>query len=137
MRPRRAEVYRNIKQYPSATQTPYICVVRVDAPIYFANVDWVRDRIRKYAARSNGDEKLGPVRYVVLDMAPISYVDSTGACLCTTVTRLLRSRWTHNPAVPCQHSFAGCGSERLSWRRSTGSSQLHIWHALACSCFGC
>jgi MFS superfamily sulfate permease-like transporter len=74
-----AEVWRNIKQYPSAHQHKQICVVRVDAPIYFANVDWVRSRITKYAERSSEDKSLEPVRFVVLDLAPVPFIDATGA----------------------------------------------------------
>ena len=76
-----AGVYRNIKQYPNATTSRHICVVRADAPLYFANADHITTRIRKYAYRMHGDDKLGPTRFVVLDMAPMSYIDATGALL--------------------------------------------------------
>ena len=76
---RRAEVYRNIKQYPAARQHPHICVMRMDAPIYFANVEWIRGRIQKYKERADGDPKLGPIYFIILDMAPVPFVDSTGA----------------------------------------------------------
>lgn len=36
---------------PQAQATPGIMVCRIDAPIYFANIQFVRDRLRKYAAR--------------------------------------------------------------------------------------
>jgi MFS superfamily sulfate permease-like transporter len=39
---------RNIKQYPGAEQTPGVLVVRLDAPIYFANVQWFQDKIADY-----------------------------------------------------------------------------------------
>lgn len=74
-------MYRNIKQYPSAIQDQHVAVVRVDAPIYFANVEWVRGRIDKYTERQNEDAALGPVHFIVLDMAPVPFVDSTGVCL--------------------------------------------------------
>lgn len=52
---------------------------RIDAPIYFANVEWIRGRINKYRMRANRDPALGPVFFVILDMAPVPFVDSTGA----------------------------------------------------------
>jgi MFS superfamily sulfate permease-like transporter len=82
-------VWRNIEQYPMASQQPHICVVRIDSPIYFANAEWALNRVQKYASAQHGDDKLGPVRFVILDMAPISYVDATGARPLTFPLQLL------------------------------------------------
>lgn len=40
---------------------------RIDAPIYFANVEWIRGRVDKYRKRANADEALGPIHYVRLE----------------------------------------------------------------------
>ena len=40
-------VYRSAKQYPEAQAVPGVLVFRVEAPIYFANVDAVKDKLRK------------------------------------------------------------------------------------------
>jgi len=37
-------VYRNILQYPEAFTYNGIVVVRIDAPIYFANISYIKDR---------------------------------------------------------------------------------------------
>lgn len=42
-------VYRNIEQYPEAYIYTGIVVVRIDAPIYFANVSYIKDRWELYA----------------------------------------------------------------------------------------
>jgi MFS superfamily sulfate permease-like transporter len=73
-----AVVFRDIKQYPGAILVPHVCVVKVDAPIYFANVDWVGERVNKYVERYNNHKELGPVHYVVLDMTPVAFIDTTG-----------------------------------------------------------
>ena len=39
--------YRNIKNYPQAERYDGIVVVRIDAPIYFANTQNIRDKVRK------------------------------------------------------------------------------------------
>lgn len=72
------DVYRNKKQYPSAKQHPHLCIVRIDAPIYFANVEWIRGRVDKYRMRAERDPALSPVYFVILDMSPVPFVDSTG-----------------------------------------------------------
>lgn len=37
-------VYRNVKQYPEAYTYNGIVIVRIDAPIYFANISYIKDR---------------------------------------------------------------------------------------------
>lgn len=37
-------VYRNIQQYPEAYTYNGIVIVRIDAPIYFANTSYIKDR---------------------------------------------------------------------------------------------
>lgn len=37
-------VYRSVQQYPDASLTPGIVVIRVDAAIYFSNSNYIRER---------------------------------------------------------------------------------------------
>jgi MFS superfamily sulfate permease-like transporter len=37
-------------QYPSAEMVPGVVVVRLDAPIYFANIQWMEDKLVAYEA---------------------------------------------------------------------------------------
>lgn len=41
-------VYRDAKQYPEACSVPGVLIFRVEAPIYFANVEFVKEKLRKY-----------------------------------------------------------------------------------------
>lgn len=72
-------VYRNVKQYPGTERYDGIVMVRIDAPIYFANVQNVRDKIRKYrlAAAAELAERGGDVKYILLEMAPVSHIDTS------------------------------------------------------------
>jgi MFS superfamily sulfate permease-like transporter len=36
-------VYRNIKQYPESYRYPGIVLIRIDAPMYFANISFIKD----------------------------------------------------------------------------------------------
>eukprot|EP00898_Chlorokybus_atmophyticus_P003931 jgi/Chlat1/4539/Chrsp29S04452 len=40
-------IYRNVRQYPEAKTQEGIIIVRIDAPIYFANVHYLKDHIHK------------------------------------------------------------------------------------------
>jgi MFS superfamily sulfate permease-like transporter len=59
---------------------PGIAACRVDAPMYFANVQYIHDRLRKYVARAGQySEAAGmPLQYLLLDMSPVTHIDSTG-----------------------------------------------------------
>ncbi|BBH10204.1 sulfate transporter 3 [Prunus dulcis] len=37
-------VYRNVEQYPNASNVPGILILEIDAPIYFANTNYLRER---------------------------------------------------------------------------------------------
>ncbi|XP_072958799.1 probable sulfate transporter 4.2 isoform X2 [Typha angustifolia] len=73
-------VYRNIEQYPEAYIYNGIVVVRIDAPIYFANISYIKDRLREYEVDSSGNTK-GPeterIYFVIIEMAAVPYIDSS------------------------------------------------------------
>lgn len=72
--------YHNVEQYPTAEQYNGIVMVRIDAPIYFANIQNVRETIERYYQRAQAelDSRGQKVRYIVIDMTPVSHMD-TGA----------------------------------------------------------
>lgn len=76
-------IYRNIQQYPEAYTYNGIVIVRVDAPIYFANISYIKDRLREYESKSelDGSMRRGPeverVHFVIIEMSPVTYVDSS------------------------------------------------------------
>ena len=88
-------VYRNVKQYPDAECYDGIVMVRVDAPIYFANAQNVRDSIRKYEECSQkklAARNLGTVKFVIIDVSPVSYIDTTGLHVLLDMTKAYQCR---------------------------------------------
>jgi anti-anti-sigma regulatory factor len=84
-----------------------VVIVRVDAPIYFANAATVRDEIRKYKRRSEEEmQETNPdmtVQFIILDMSPVARVDTTGLHMLedmyTTQKRLETQLCICNPSV--------------------------------------
>lgn len=72
-------VFRNVKQYPEAVQYPGILAVRIDAPLYYANVPTVRDALVKYehSARQRALAAGNKLAWVIIDLSPVSEVDAT------------------------------------------------------------
>ena len=75
-------VYRSIHQYPEAETHEGIVVMRIDAPIYFANVDYIKDKLREFEAMSTASHHQGRlggvVHFFILEMTPVVSVDSSG-----------------------------------------------------------
>ncbi|PON75325.1 SLC26A/SulP transporter [Parasponia andersonii] len=74
-------VYRNIQQYPEAYTYNGIVIVRIDAPIYFANISYIKDRLREYETAVDRCIRRGPeverIYFVILEMSPVTYIDSS------------------------------------------------------------
>ncbi|CAG7882425.1 unnamed protein product [Brassica rapa] len=74
-------VYRNMKQYPEAYTYNGIVIVRVDAPIYFANISYIKDRLREYEVAFDKHTNKGPeverIYFLILEMSPVTYIDSS------------------------------------------------------------
>ncbi|KFK25587.1 hypothetical protein AALP_AA8G134000 [Arabis alpina] len=74
-------VYRNIKQYPEAYTYNGIVIVRIDSPIYFANISYIKDRLRDYEVAVDKYTNRGPeverIYFVILEMSPVTHIDSS------------------------------------------------------------
>lgn len=75
-----SNVYRNIKQYPEAQIMAGILIVRIDAPIYFANYQYIKDRIQVWEKRAEATalDAGTKLTYVIFDLTPVSHVDASG-----------------------------------------------------------
>ena len=62
--------YHDTERYPEARRVPGLVLYRFDAPLFFANADYFRARVRNLA-RSGG------VRWIVVAAEPITDVDAT------------------------------------------------------------
>lgn len=89
-------IYRNIEQYPEAYTYHGIVIVRVDAPIYFANISYIKDRLREYEIPVDGTTRRGPeverVYFVILEMSPVTYIDASAAQALKDLYHEYRSR---------------------------------------------
>ena len=64
--------FRNVERSPSAVTTDGVMVVRVDAPLYFANLDYLREKLKNLE-----QEQDGQMRVLVLDATSVIELDST------------------------------------------------------------
>ncbi len=64
--------FRNVERSPSAVTTDGVVVVRVDAPLYFANLDYLREKLT-----SLEEDQDGRMRVLVLDASSVTELDSS------------------------------------------------------------
>jgi SulP family sulfate permease len=65
--------FRNVRRHPEALVRSGIVVFRVDAPLFFGNAGFLKDKLREIADRDPALDTL------VLDAYPVNQIDSTAA----------------------------------------------------------
>ena len=79
--------YHDIGRHPDARQVPGLLLYRWDAPLFFANADLFRDRVR--AAVRGVDP---PIRWLIVSAEPVTDIDTTAAdALDEVITDLARA----------------------------------------------
>lgn len=64
--------FHSLADFPDAKTVPSLLLYRFDANLVFFNVDYFRQRLRRAVRRARP-----PVRWVVVDLSPVSIVDAT------------------------------------------------------------
>ncbi|URD76376.1 STAS domain [Musa troglodytarum] len=76
-----SSIYRRMDQYSEAQSVPGVLILRVDAPVYFANASYLSERISRWMDEE--EEKLQSkgeigIHYVILDLGAVGSIDSSG-----------------------------------------------------------
>jgi len=66
--------YRNIDRFNNLEKREDVLIIRIDGPIYFANVDFIKKKIEKLI-----DAKKGTLKALILNMESVTSLDSSGA----------------------------------------------------------
>ncbi|KAK4254291.1 hypothetical protein QN277_009694 [Acacia crassicarpa] len=89
------KVYRNIFQYPNATQIPRMLIIRVDSAIYFSNANYIKDRILRWLREEDEQRKessFPTVEYLIVEMSPVTDIDTSGIHAFEDLHRSLQKR---------------------------------------------
>lgn len=80
------ETYRNVERFPDVELDKGIAIFRIDASLFFGNVEHVRDAL--------GDllDKEPETRFLILDLYPVNRIDSTAVHALSEVHRRLKER---------------------------------------------
>jgi high affinity sulfate transporter 1 len=78
--------YHDIERYPDARRVPGLVLFRWDAPLFFANAEFFRERVLDAI-----DKSPTPVRRLVIAAEPVTSVDVTAADMLAELTEALRA----------------------------------------------
>lgn len=110
--------YRNIKNYRQAERYDGVVVVRVDAPIYFANTQSVREKVQKYVNKEVASleyrKKPDPtVHFVIIELSACSHVDTSALHILKDMIKIYKHRNIQlcfsNPNGTVMHRFIQSG----------------------------
>ncbi|KAJ6381813.1 hypothetical protein OIU77_030478 [Salix suchowensis] len=84
-------LYRDIEQYSEASSPPGILAIQLGSPIYYANGNYIRERILRWI---RNDESIShangkAVKHVLLDLTGVTSIDTTGIETLVEVLRML------------------------------------------------
>ncbi|CAL9054687.1 sulfate transporter 1.2-like [Musa acuminata AAA Group] len=88
-------IYRNVEQYPEAIRVPGVLIVRVDSAIYFSNSNYVKERILRWLRDEEEQQNandLPRVDFLIIDMSPVTDVDTSGIHALKELHRGLQKR---------------------------------------------
>ncbi|MBA0664612.1 hypothetical protein Goklo_004580 [Gossypium klotzschianum] len=74
-------IYRSMDQYQIANSVPGILILQIDAPVFFANASYLRERISRWIyeeedrLKSAGEASL---HHVILDLSAVGSIDTSG-----------------------------------------------------------
>ncbi|OIW10216.1 hypothetical protein TanjilG_27967 [Lupinus angustifolius] len=77
------DIYRDLHHYKEAARVPGFLILRIEAPINFANITYLHERILRWIeeVEENNLMKDFSLQFVVLEMSAVSTVDSSGVSL--------------------------------------------------------
>ncbi|XP_022771140.1 sulfate transporter 3.1-like isoform X2 [Durio zibethinus] len=88
-------IYRNVEQYPKTDNVPGVLILEIDAPIYFANSSYLRERISRWIDEEEDKPKSTEetsLQYVILDMSAVGNIDTSGISMLEEVKKTIDRR---------------------------------------------
>ncbi|KAI4373232.1 hypothetical protein MLD38_011381 [Melastoma candidum] len=86
------DIYRNTDQYKDAVGVPGFLILSIEAPINFANTNYLNERILRWVEEHESEQDpkgLSGIRYVLLDLSAVSSIDTSGVSLLMDIRKAL------------------------------------------------
>ncbi|KAK1390069.1 Sulfate transporter [Heracleum sosnowskyi] len=87
-----SDIFRNIHQYKEAVKIPGFLILSIEAPINFANITYLNDRISRWIEDCEAEDETQKhcgLRFVILDLSAVSAIDTSGVSFFKDLRRVL------------------------------------------------
>ncbi|KAJ0699164.1 putative SLC26A/SulP transporter, STAS domain, sulfate anion transporter, STAS domain superfamily [Helianthus annuus] len=88
-------IYRSMDQYQNAKSVPGILILQIEAPIYFANSSYLRERIVRWVDEEEDrlkSLKENGLQYVILALSAVGNIDTSGITMLGEVKKVMERR---------------------------------------------
>ncbi|KAI4357643.1 hypothetical protein L6164_001579 [Bauhinia variegata] len=76
------DIYRDLHHYKEATRVPGFLILSIEAPINFANINYLNERISRwieeFEEEDNIKQRQSSLRFVILEMSAVTAIDTSG-----------------------------------------------------------
>ncbi|KAI7745221.1 hypothetical protein M8C21_029909 [Ambrosia artemisiifolia] len=88
------DIFRNKHQYKDAVSVPGFLILSIQAPISFANSNYLNERILRWIQDYEEEEtkSRSALRFVILDLAAVSAIDANGVMFFQELRRILEKK---------------------------------------------
>ena len=121
--------YHDITRYPDARQIPGLVLFRWDAPLFFANAEFFKERVLDAVAKSPT-----PVRWLVVAAEPVTSVDVTAGDIIAELAKMLHEKGIEfcfaELKDPVKDKLKRFGLIRPAWRKLLLSDRWRSCFAL-------
>ncbi|KAG5532187.1 hypothetical protein RHGRI_026720 [Rhododendron griersonianum] len=102
------DIYRDIHHYKEATTVPGFLILNIESPINFANTTYLNERILRWIEDYEAKEdtkKQQSLRFVVLDLSPVSSIDTSGVSLFKELRKAVEKKGIEASTLEFQSSI--------------------------------
>lgn len=122
--------YRNLKRFPDlAKPVPGLHILRLDGPLFFANVGLLRDKVLGHVKAAAGGAQRD-LQAVVLDFSGVSTIDSSGVHMVSDLPAEMSRVWQQAlmsmPALPVNSARAGVATAAEAGALPASPPQLFV-----------
>ncbi|KAL6651903.1 hypothetical protein ACP70R_010828 [Stipagrostis hirtigluma subsp. patula] len=87
------DIYRNLHQYKEAQRVPGFLILAIEAPINFANSNYLNERIKRWIEEENSAQnKQTELHFVILDLSAVPAIDTSGIAFLVDIKKSIEKR---------------------------------------------
>ncbi|KAF7111336.1 hypothetical protein CFC21_111360 [Triticum aestivum] len=114
------DIYRNVLQYEEAQRVPGFLILTVEAPINFANTNYLNERTKRWLEdESFSGNKQTELRFVIFDLSAVPAIDTSGIAFLIDLKKPTEKLGLEvNVACTCESNWRGHGENTTSERQT-------------------